>query len=529
VVIQRQIQQLEYWTEGFAVTERDVEHLYELIIEAEVPHTSAELAKALTRNRCREERQSLRQKLERGQLFQPRNSYPEGVQLVFPAFDYALATVVGKRPGRSARYGQFTVLQVKFTEEGPVREFASELAVPHVLNLESGEDVLAGRDVLSPEDLYANYGSTVIAALEKVLAGSGEFVRWGQEWYLQALMPGLHEGHLNIVEAVIDVEGEPMEAGRLLPQLDLLAQYKPRTQLFSLNYALAHDPRFEDVGPAGQVRWFLQRMEPVEAYEMPSRLRYHAEPYDPVVIRPDLFPWVREFADELIGSDLQPTWETQLTEATLVLTYPHRKAGTLPLAPQIAPLFPQKEEGIVRISFGEPGGKAHWPGWVVADEGYVCGLAEWYDAAAIPAGGYITLKRGEDPLEILIECQRQRRREWVRLARTRDGKLTFEMQTRLISCGYDDLMLIVEDQPAELDRVWRQAESERKPIFDILCQLFPELSKLNPQGTVHVKTLYAAVNVVRRCPPGPILAELSTRACFLPVGDGYWSYDERRR
>lgn len=528
-MIQRQIQQPDYWTQEFSVTEHDVEHLYELIIEGEAPRTGAELAVALIESRCRDEEDQLRQKLERGKLFQPRDSYSEGAQLVFPTFDYALATVVGQRPGRSARYGEFTVIQVKFAEEGPVREFASALEAPHVLNLEGEEDILAGGDLLSVEELYAAHGAMVIPALEKVLARSGEFVRWGTEWYLRELMPDLHEGHLNIVEAVIDVEGEPMEAERLLPQLDVLANVKPRARAFSLNYALAHDPRFDDVGPAGQVRWFLQRMEPAEVYERPSRLRCHPEGYDPIVIRPDLFPWVREFADELIGPDLQPTWELEPTDTTLVLTYPHRKAGTLPLTPQTAPFFPHKEDGAVRVIFRDLRGRTHWPGWVVAREGYICGLGEWYQKGSLPAGAFITLRHGADPLDVLIECQRRRRREWVRLARARDGRLTFEMQTRLTSCAYDELMLIAEDDPAELDRVWRQAEGERRPIFDILCSIFPELSKLNPQGTVHVKTLYAAVNVVRRCPPGPILAELSTRACFLPVGDGYWSYDERRR
>jgi len=528
-VIQRQIQQPDYWTEGFSVTEHDVEYLYELIMEAEAPRTSEELALALIESRCREEEDHLRQKLARGELFQPRNSYAEGTQVVFPALDYALATVVGKRPGHSARYGDFTVIQVEFAEDGPMREFASELEAIHVLNLGDDEDILASEGLLSPRELYAAYGPEVVQALEEVLSAREELVRWETEWYLRELMPDLHEGYLNIVEAVIDVEGEPMEVERLLPQLDLLADVKPRAQVLCLNYALTQDARFGDVGPTGHVRWFLQRMEPVEVYEKPSRLRYHPETYDPIVIRPDLFPWVREFADELIGPELQPTWELEPREATLVLTFPHRRAGTLPLTAQTAPFFAQKADGPVRISMRERRGRTRWPGWVVAQEGYVYGLGEWYESAAIPTGGYITLRRGNDPLEVLVECQRRRRREWVRLARGRSGKLVFEMQTHLVSCAYDDLMLIAEASPEELDRVWRQAEGERRPIFDILCEVFPELSKLNPQGTVHVKTLYAAVNVMRRCPPGPILAELSTRACFLPVGDGYWSYDERRR
>ena len=528
-MIQRQTQQPSYWTDEFSVTEHDLEYLYGLALEAGIPYTIGELTLTLIRNRCSSEEDLLRQKLARGELFQPRKSYHESAHIVFPVFDYALATVVGKRPGHSVRYGDFTVIQVQFNEGDPVREFASELGVPHSLDLEEGRDILASEDLISPDELYATYSVTVGPALDDMLAGHEEFVHWQGEWYLRELMPDVHEGHRNIVEAVIDVGGQPVETERLVSQVDLLAEFKPRTQSFSLNYALSRDPRFEDVGPAGQVRWFLRRMEPAEVHERPRRLYFHEEPYDPVVIRTDLLPWIREFADELIGSDLLPTWESTTTKTTVVLTYPHRRAGTLPITPQTVPFFPQKKRGIVHIHFRDPQSGTQWPGWVVAQEGYVCGLGEWYEAVSTPAGAFITLGRGDNPLEVLVECQKRQRREWVRVARARDGRLTFATLPRSLSCEYDELMLITEDDPAELDRVWREAERERKSVFIILCEIFPELSKLNTQATVHVKTLYAAVNVARRCSPGPILAELSTRACFIPVGDGYWSYDERRR
>lgn len=527
-MIQRQTQQPDYW-ESFSLTKRDTEHLYDLFLEREEPGTREELALSLIRRRCSEEEDGLRQKLARGELFQPRNSYREGAEILFSAFDYALATVVGRRPGHSVRYGDFTVIQVEFAEGRGIREFASELKPDHPLNLRGEEDILAEGDLLSPEDLQTAYGAAVATAVEQALTRDDDFVHLGREWYLKELLGDIHEGHRNIVEAIIDVEGEPLDPESILPQLDLPVQLKRRTQVLSLNYALSDDPRFEDVGPRDQPRWFLGRMEPEEVHRKPRRLRSLREPYDPIVIRADLFPWVREFADELIGPDLQPTWESDPPDTTLVLTYPHRRAGTLPLTPQTAPFFPQKDGGLVRITLRDPQDGTRWPGWVVSEGGYVYGLRPWYERVLIPAGAYITLRHGASSLEVVIECQRRRRREWVRSARTRDGKLRFEMQTRSVNCECDELMLIVEDHPEELDRVWRQAEDERRPIFTILCDVFPELSKLNPQSTVHVKTLYAAVNVVRRCPPGPILAELSTRACFLPMGGGYWGYDERRR
>ena len=48
----------------------------------------------------------------------------------------------------------------------------------------------------------------------------------------------------------------------------------------------------------------------------------------------------------------------------------------------------------------------------------------------------------------------------------------------------------------------------------------------NVQSAVHAKTLYAAVNVARRSPPGPIFAELVSHPYYLLVGDAYWRFDQ---
>jgi len=52
--------------------------------------------------------------------------------------------------------------------------------------------------------------------------------------------------------------------------------------------------------------------------------------------------------------------------------------------------------------------------------------------------------------------------------------------------------------------------------------MMTELSKLNPQGHVHAQELYAAVNLVRRCPPGPILSILADRPWSNYLGDLYF-------
>jgi hypothetical protein len=59
-------------------------------------------------------------------------------------------------------------------------------------------------------------------------------------------------------------------------------------------------------------------------------------------------------------------------------------------------------------------------------------------------------------------------------------------------------------------------------LADLVHQVFADLAGLSQQGTVHAKTLYSTVNLLRRCPPGPIFRVLTTDARFQSAGDGYY-------
>jgi len=110
------------------------------------------------------------------------------------------------------------------------------------------------------------------------------------------------------------------------------------------------------------------------------------------------------------------------------------------------------------------------------------------------------------------------------------SKIIFQNVRQVIACEYDDLMIVGEgSDQAALDGVWISNQENPKPLLALLQQIAMELVKINPQGTVHAKTLYSAVNVVRRCPPAPIFHQLSTHPCFVPMGHGYWTFDATRR
>jgi hypothetical protein len=212
---------------------------------------------------------------------------------------------------------------------------------------------------------------------------------------------------------------------------------------------------------------------------------------------------------------------------SLTLTFPHRRVGTLPLTRRLAQLFPTAHES-PRIRFilvdGDTGEK--FPGWVVRAGRYVFGLDEWYGKHEFPVGGQLTVRLGEQPGEVVVKADKRRpAREWVRTAApAADGRLLFTMQKRPIAVNYDDLMMVAVDNLPAIDDVW--LKMQKLPYDRLVADIFRELAKLNPQSAVHAKTLYAAVNVVRRSPPGAVFAELVSRPYYAHVGDAYWRFDQ---
>jgi len=524
-MIQLKTQTAEYWREDLVIEDQDLEHLYDLTLEGSVPQTLDQLTLALVKWRCRSEEATIKAELEKGEPYRPRDSYEVGQQIVFPALSYALATVTGVRPGYNPQYDPFKVIQVRFEGEEGIKEFAAELNHPHKLNVEgNGSELLAGE--LSPGELYAAYGSQVRQKLkERLQTGtSWEFVNFGDEWFLKGLMADIHVGHLNIAEAALDVRGAPLPPEELLKVLELPIDLDQSAQIFSLNYALRDDNRFDDVGTDDNVLWFLRRLEPPEAIHPPRRLQYLPQPYSREKISDELLELEREIEDEateptVFGLYLQKPIYT----AIFALPYPHYRVGTIPLTPRLAALFPQSSTQRTRITIIDGRSGQKMTGWVVHQHKYVYGLDKWYEEHNISVGAYIKIEQTKDPLTFIVDYEpRRMKREWVRVAKVVEGKLTFEMQKRPIGCQYDELMIVGEDKPFEVDSLWVAAEETEKPILEIIREVFPELAKLSPQGTVHAKTLYSAINIVRRCPPGPIFAELCTQDCFNSVGSGYW-------
>jgi hypothetical protein len=215
-----------------------------------------------------------------------------------------------------------------------------------------------------------------------------------------------------------------------------------------------------------------------------------------------------------------------LGEITLVLTYPHRQAGTVPLTPLVRALLPNFARPRLKINFQDASTQEKFPGYAVADGHYLAGLSHWFAVRKLSPGAYVTLKRSADPLTVTIDYQPQREHSlWVRVARGVSGHLVFSQEKRPISHKYDEEMLIVIGDPVGVETAAQLARPQRS-LAVLLEEIFPELAKLSGAGHVHAKTLYSAINLIRRAGPRTVMGALTESRAFTSVGGGYFVLNE---
>ena len=526
-MIQRRTQTAEYWQEQFALTKKDEAYLYDLILDGGKPVSIAAMAEALIGRLCRQEEELIEAELSKGEVYQPKDTYEVGDPIIFPVFEYALGTVAGTRPGVNPEYGEFTVIQVEFEGDREVREFASRLAGEHRLNRTEGEtELLVSAELSSPQELHRLYGDSVESEIAAHLAAHPDFVRFGEDWFLKDLLVKIGQGSLNIAEALVEIKTRPLTTADFLPDLDLPTEVSEEIRILSLSRALEADERFDNIGDMGRDIWYLRRLTPEQVGKPPARLVIEDIEYDRGDISDELLLIEREIDDEGSGEEVmgpsRPIYRT-----TIALTYPHWRSGTLPLTVRTRGLFPESanhHSPIVLVD-GQSGSKTQ--GWVVHNGSFVYGLSDWYERYELPVGAYIKLERTRDPRVIHVDFEvRRLKRLWSVVATVTDRELAFEMRKLPIACEYDAHLTIAEDRTPAIDRIWEEVHARGESLLQTMVGIMPKLTELSPQRTVHAKTIYSAVNVLRRVPPGPVFALLSTEACFVPMGGGYWTFDE---
>jgi DNA-directed RNA polymerase delta subunit len=511
------------WKHKLVISDDDVAFLYDWLHAQGKPRTAKDLALALIEQRLAVQAKAIQAELSKGEAYQPKKSYTVGQTLVFPALEFAAGTVLDIRDGVNPMYPAFKVIKVQIAGRSKPREFPAELDYPHRLNT----DVLGILEGSSAKDIYQEHKAVLEPALTAKFSEGSDlgFVQLDGHWFLRELMAEVHVGHLNLAEALVELNNRPVSSPEILKELDLPVEIGADVRRFSLEAALLSDERFINLGTPKEPLWYLRRLIPADVLSKPVRLTYTPIVFDRSAVQPVLHQIEDEIDDE--ASELAtraPDKRKPGDKVTVVLSPPHRRTGTLPLTPRTAGFFPESGASMipVRLVDGQKGGIIN--GWVVPGGRYVFGLGGWYAKNELPAGTLITVQRTANASEVIVDfAPRRLRREWVRVARVDDGQLTFQMTKYPIACEYDEAMLMAEDGADDLDALWLAEEQQRRPVLDVLLDIFPELAKLSPR--VHAKTVYAGFNMIRRCPPGPIFYELSVNPCFEDAGNGYWTFD----
>lgn len=526
--LKRRTQTAEYWLEEFAINKEDTAHLYEWVLEQNEPRTISELSHKAIERRCLREEEALMRRGESGAIYQPQDEYDVGQRLVFPAFDYAAAQVLAVRDGENPRYGPFKVIQVQLENESGPREFAAGLTVEHAL---SGSAALLqdSDSLLAAQQLYELYGDTIRQRLEAALDENDDFVPFGDSWYLRGLVPEVTPFHLNIAEAMIYEHNQPLTIAQLLQEVEFAPEIKPAVQIYALSRALSEDSRFAQISVEDEPAWYLKALVPEEVREMPLHLAVAHATRGGEWLNRELRDFALELGDEADAVDGFPVPPSAPARTELFLIYPHRREGTLPLNSRSLALVSERPSERFMVTFVDHRRKEEMEGWMMPAAGYAYGLGEWYERHDLPIGTVIELAKGEEPFTFVVDFDQGRAKtDWIRQARVMGDRVTFSMQRKAYACRYDKHLLIDEGSVNDLDELWTPPQ-ETRSLVEHLIALFPELAKLSGLGQVHAKTLYSAVNLTRRCGAVPIFAELTRQACFDPVGDGNWVFDESLR
>jgi hypothetical protein len=515
-----------YW-QNLEINQQDIEYLYTFLLEKEKPLPSTGLATALIKERIRIEKKQMKEKQQKnGEIYLPEKTYAVGEKIQFPALNWANGEVTAVREGRNPQMEGLQVLTVEL-EDGEEKHFAGNLA-EHKLNQASmAEDE---GESATPEDIIADFGDEITEKLEAKLEENKDLVRIGGNWFPKSLLIEFNVGHLNLAEAVLDMYGGgPLPVDDLLEQIEVETDDPPELVKFSMNYALQEDSRFDEVGPRGIVKWFLNRLEPDFVREKPIQLDYEPVEYDRSVLTEDMLVAEQRLDDELTEPNPDYMRREKGKEVIITLNYPHWRVGTIPLTAYSRRFFPTAIE-TPRVKFtliDEEGEEI--PAWVVRPYNYVYGLREWFEARELIPGSIIHFKPGKQPGEVLIKPEKKRtNREWMRtLLIGADGGVVYATLKQNISANFNERMAIAIPSTEVLDELWQKRANNQKPMKKVMMETMQELAKLNQQGQVHAIELYAAMNCIYRCPPGAVFSMLASNPEFAPIGDLYYRFSEQ--
>lgn len=524
-MIHRATQTSEYWS-NYQFSAEDTEYVSNLLLESGSSKSTNDLALGVIQRRVDVENARIRRDIDRSSIYQPKKQFTHGEEILFPTMRFNSGRVIDKRPGITPENVQFEVIKVEF-RDGTRSEFASNYDKPHRINDDSLVATLLNQqaDLKSTATLFETHGTRIASIIDTALERNDNFIRIGEDWFLRAMMADVNTGHVNLAEAVLEVAGGgPLPTHIILRDLGLPQEIARSLQEASLNNVLAADPRFDEVSLTDKPAWFLRRLEPDQVREFPAQLLGKvATSADPASPLDQLMITLDDELDTSILKNLGPL--APQNSASVVLTAPHRRAGTLGLGRRLTSVFPDTNKPRIPVFLRDKLNNKQFTVWLVKDGNYIWGLGEWYKTNDLPVGATIEISRTAEPNVFIIDGKRHKpKRDWVRVASVRDQRLRLDTAQRATTCAADDLMSVYADDLRIFENV-RVAQT--RDVAQIVREVFPEIAKLSPQGHVHASTLYSVVNLIMRIAPRDVFNALCNNPSFITIGDNYWHLSDR--
>ncbi len=520
-----------HWAYSFSIGADDIESITNLLLERETPLSSVELATDIIKAREDHKRQEFAQLYLDAKVYRPCERYEPGERLTFSQLNYATARVVKLREGKSTDLRALTIAAVEFEDsngrpESRLAEYVIDYDQEHPLN-----DADANRHPsqltgdYTVDDILNDDDTDIVEQVDDALERNADLVRLAGTWFVRELMLDVDIGHLHLAEAVLDInEGGPLRPEAILEQIGGLGSAPLPLQVFSLNYYMNQDERFDEVGPAGRVLWHLTSQLPRLVREVPTILEYQPIAYDRALLSREM----KQLEYDLDDEHSPVTSPRPEEEVSLTLIYPHRRVGTLPINSETKYVFPAAKTPRIAITIVDALDKKEYPCWVVHEFKYVVGLAPIFQKHHLPVGAYVYLTPTADRSRIEIEFDTYRpRTEWIPVVERSDRDLLrCTTAKRAIGADYDEMIIVGVTNLPDVDQLGKDLHAKGASLAQLLVHLVRELSKENPQGTVHAKILYSTLNILRRCPPGPMFAALANVPEFEDVGGNYWKLSE---
>lgn len=507
--------------DDFHLSDGDIEFIYSYLLDKETPLPAVELLEAVIVNRIKTEKEALLKKTQgKGKVYLPKDSYEVDEELVFPGFNWKNGKVIEIREGFNPEFEAFKVIKVKF-DDGKEMELASEIS-DHMLN--TSLDLIGEDPAFDKERVLSEHKEEFLERVEDTLVKNEDLVQIAGAWFPRALLVDINVGYLNLIEAILEeADGGPITTSDLMAQIELNTSENQKLTEFSINLALQEDERFDEVGPSGEVLWYLHRMEPEDVKRKPIFLNY-----EPITVNNPTVSGYLETFEGTIADDLDENIQANGDDSvTMSLLFPHWRTGTIPLSKQVEKIFPTAiESPRIRFIFRDEATDDTFNGWVVRKDGYVYGLSEWYENNGLIPGSLVTVSKSDTPGEILIHSEKSRQnKEWMKTVLVgADKGVVFAMLKHPVEADFSERMAIAIPDVATLDAVWKERNGVKpEKVFMMIAR---ELAKLNPQGHIHAQEMYAAVNVIFRCPPSPVLDFLLTNPAINHLGDLYFHIKE---